>query len=60
MFQNDLAKLARVSVASIRGTESGSRNLSEPLKARIVNTLNKEAASQGKAAVGFTDVFPNE
>jgi DNA-binding transcriptional regulator YiaG len=60
MFQNDLARSAKISVASIRGTESQTRDLSDPLKARIVNALKKEAANQGKPAVDFKDVFPND
>jgi DNA-binding XRE family transcriptional regulator len=45
----ELAKLAGISTQSIHGIESRSRNLSVPLKNRLVNALNKD----------FTEVFPN-
>lgn len=60
MFQNDLAKSAKISVASVRGTESMSRSLSQPLKARIVTALGREAVNQGKVVFSFKDVFPND
>jgi DNA-binding XRE family transcriptional regulator len=60
MSQNDLAKLAEISVASIRSAESLSRDLSGSLKARIVTGFNKAAVRQGKDAIRFRDLFPND
>jgi DNA-binding XRE family transcriptional regulator len=60
LFQNDLAKLAKLSVASIRGTESMTRNLSMPLKARIVAALSSLSAKQGRGELKMEAVFPKE
>jgi DNA-binding XRE family transcriptional regulator len=58
--QTDLAKIADVSALSVRGTESRSRNLSFPLKMRIVNALSKVSEEKSKGPLTFADVYPND
>jgi DNA-binding XRE family transcriptional regulator len=60
MFQNDLAKAADISVASVRGMESLSRDLSATLRARLVHALGKESQARGQGALTAKDVFPND
>jgi hypothetical protein len=60
MYQNDLAKNADVSVASIRGTESLTRELTETLKRRIVFALSKASEARGEGKIEYQEIFPDD